>query len=269
MRQLVVRYPVAAFVVFAYLWAWLLWGYWIPAMPPGGLVIAPAFLVMALAGGFGPSLAAFLLVLLNDGRDGLRQLIGAAAPWRVGPVWYAAALLLVPAVTAVSLAIQALFIDAPVWGNLAERAPIAVVWPIMAAIGEEFGWRGFLLPLLAARMRLLSASLATGIVWGIWHLPADYIALKAYGWWFLPAFFANGPLLLTAHAVIMGWLWARTGQSLAVMLVYHFSITATAILVPVPAEPAAAVAAAFVGASLVCLVALGLIVFRRADFGSA
>ena len=263
------RHATAIFFALSYFWAWALWGYWIPAMPPGGLVITPAFLASALAGGLGPSVAAIAVTAATGGWKGVGDLLGGVLRWRADVRWYAIALLLVPAITTLSLIIQMPILGPPVWGDLAMLAPLAVAWPIMAALGEEFGWRGFALPRLAGRFGVLAASLIVGLAWGLWHLPADYIALKAYGWWFVPAFVASGPLLLTAHAVIMGWLWARTARNLLLMLVYHFSITSSAIIAPtVTTSPAAAVAAAFISAALFWAVALWLIVFRRGDFSA-
>ena len=42
-------------------------------------------------------------------------------------------------------------------------------------LGEELGWRGFLLPRLAARQGPLRASLVVGLLWGLWHLPAFWL----------------------------------------------------------------------------------------------
>lgn len=36
---------------------------------------------------------------------------------------------------------------------------------------EEFGWRGFLQPLLQNRFGPSAASALTGLIWGLWHLP--------------------------------------------------------------------------------------------------
>jgi membrane protease YdiL (CAAX protease family) len=43
-------------------------------------------------------------------------------------------------------------------------------------LGEEIGWRGFLLPKLLKRNGPLVASLILGVVWGLWHLPIDLTA---------------------------------------------------------------------------------------------
>ncbi|MDW7985868.1 MAG: CPBP family glutamic-type intramembrane protease [Nitrososphaerota archaeon] len=49
------------------------------------------------------------------------------------------------------------------------------------AIGEEIGWRGFLLDRLESTgMGLLKATIIIGIIWGIWHSPA--IILLGYNY---------------------------------------------------------------------------------------
>lgn len=39
------------------------------------------------------------------------------------------------------------------------------------AFGEEYGWRGFLLPKLIRRFNLLVGLLLTGTIWGLWYAP--------------------------------------------------------------------------------------------------
>jgi membrane protease YdiL (CAAX protease family) len=141
---------------------------------------------------------------------------------------------------------------------------MALIWPVMAALGEEIGWRGVLLPQLEAGLGLVPAALVIGVVWGVWHLPADYIALKGYGDWFWPAFLVNGPIVLTGHSLIMAWLHRQSGGNLGVAVLYHWSITATAIAVPAAGtEGASGVLAAGIGAMLVWLAAGALWLPRR------
>ncbi len=37
--------------------------------------------------------------------------------------------------------------------------------------GEEWGWRGYLLPKLLKQFKVVPAILITGVVWGLWHMP--------------------------------------------------------------------------------------------------
>jgi uncharacterized protein len=46
------------------------------------------------------------------------------------------------------------------------------------ALGEELGWRGFLVPKLAERLSFAQTAVVSGIIWASWHMPliifADY-----------------------------------------------------------------------------------------------
>lgn len=39
------------------------------------------------------------------------------------------------------------------------------------ALGEELGWRGYLVPALASRMGFTGTSVVSGLIWAAWHLP--------------------------------------------------------------------------------------------------
>lgn len=78
---------------------------------------------------------------------------------------------------------------------------------LIPAMGEELGWRGFLLPQL---MRLFSprkAALLTGVIWGVWHAPM--IALgHNYGLGYAGAPW-TGVLLFTVYGTAMGVILSR------------------------------------------------------------
>lgn len=46
----------------------------------------------------------------------------------------------------------------------------------IAALGEEMGWRGFLLGELGPRLGLYPAAIVIGIVWSLWHAPLILLA---------------------------------------------------------------------------------------------
>lgn len=225
------RMPVLVFLIGTFVWAWAFWGYWIPAMPATGLVVTPAFIVCAIIGGLAPSLAALLTSFLIGGTTATGHLLHGLTRWRAPPLHYALALGIVPGTTILITTLLPLVV-----GPLKPADPsimaMAAIWPIMAALGEELGWRGFLFPRLVKPYGLVGAAVVVGIIWGVWHLPADFVGLKGYGSLFWLVFLVNGPILLTAHALIMAWLWRRTGANVLMMVLYHWSITASAMLAP-------------------------------------
>lgn len=48
---------------------------------------------------------------------------------------------------------------------------VAPLLNFMACFGEEWGWRGYLLPHLSERHGMRIAVPASGVIWGLWHAP--------------------------------------------------------------------------------------------------
>lgn len=61
-----------------------------------------------------------------------------------------------------ALALPALFIG---------LATAGVLVSCVSALGEELGWRGFLVPELAKLMPFRSVALLSGVIWALWHYP--------------------------------------------------------------------------------------------------
>lgn len=50
-------------------------------------------------------------------------------------------------------------------------ATLGMVQSLSMALGEEIGWRGFLVPALATHHSFIKVSLVSGAIWAIWHYP--------------------------------------------------------------------------------------------------
>lgn len=90
-------------------------------------------------------------------------------------------------------------------------ATIGVVYACSSALGEEIGWRGFLVPLLAERMSFWGVALVSGLIWFAWHVPSilltDYNAGAPMP--FTLACFGVGTI---AMGGIAAWLSLRSGS---------------------------------------------------------
>lgn len=200
---------------------------------------------------FGPATAAFLVARIWRGRAGVRELYAVATRWRVHPLWYAAALVL--PILGFALG-HALFVAA---GN----APLVVpgkIEPILLVlfvlvIGEEIGWRGFLLRGVLTRFSPLVATLIVAVVWALWHSPLYFIpGMPSYG----QPFFAFAAWVLPA-SFLLTWLWLGTRSAWLATLM-HGSLNLGASLAFPHADPLtlftfAAVGLAIVAAPLVLL----------------
>lgn len=91
---------------------------------------------------------------------------------------------------------------------------IGFICVLAGCIGEEIGWRGFLLPALNRNFSLIISSLFVGILWGAWHLD-----------------FGNGItgflvtiLFVTSLSIIMSWVQIKSGGSIIPAVVFHFFV---------------------------------------------
>ena len=80
------------------------------------------------------------------------------------------------------------------------------------ALGEELGWRGYLLAKLAP-LGMSRASLLIGLIWGVWHAPAIFMGYNYPGHPWLGALFMVWFTL--GWSVIFTWLRQETRSVLA------------------------------------------------------
>ena len=99
---------------------------------------------------------------------------------------------------------------------------------LVVTVGEEPGWRGFLLPELQKRFSPLVSSLGVGLVWGLWHLPLFVNGLYPGG----PRGIVTYLILCPTLAVIFTWLYNRSGGVLLLALVLHMAVNNTGRFLP-------------------------------------
>jgi len=209
-----------------------------------------------------PSLVACVIATMQGGRRGLVALLRQATLWRFGVRWYATALLLAALLDVIALAVDILAGRGP--RSLQLMFQIQLVIPF-AALGEEFGWRGYALPRLQKLYRPLPAALILGVVWAFWHLPYFVVAgnyPSPAALYFIP--FAIG---IVASSVLISWIYNSTGGSLPATILYHAALN---IAVAIPQSDG--LGGLWVNTSIFALcaliVALSSPVFRRAVSGT-
>lgn len=64
---------------------------------------------------------------------------------------------------------------------------LAPILNFIPCLGEELGWRGYLLPNLCKKYSPLTSTLLTGVIWGIWHAPIIAMGYNyGLGYWSAP-----------------------------------------------------------------------------------
>jgi membrane protease YdiL (CAAX protease family) len=231
----IMRHPLAAYLVLAFLIAW---SFWVPlALLYRGdpdlqtLGRSPLLIGLQTLGVTGSVISAIVVTGLTRGKTGVRRLVGGLRRWRVGIWWYAAACLLVPVLTVVGVGVRAALGIAPAvpegsalaamlanigWIGIALTFPLRLLGECFGSpLLEEPGWRGFALPHMQKRIPAAWAALSIAAIWGLWHLPL-YIAFDEN--------LAISLALITMHGFFLGWLYINT-RSLLIAVLGHASLS--------------------------------------------
>jgi len=182
---------------------------------------------LAPLGMFAPALAALLMRLLVS-REGLRGSLGPLRRWR----WSVLAVLFpivivattIAVATATGLAVFHLGSTQPMWEVLMLLLVVGTPVSALLAFGEEYGWRGYLLPRLLP-LGEVRASIVVALIWAPWHLPVLLVGLNFPG---------KNPLMvlamMTAGVLALSLLFTRffvaAGGAVVTVALLHGSLNA-------------------------------------------
>jgi membrane protease YdiL (CAAX protease family) len=263
---------VTLFVVLAYGLAWAWSGFFL--LPYLGDLLARSTTPTDMLGRLGagvtlptmltPMIAALIMRLFVS-REGLKGSLGLLR----SPKYYLAALVIPPVfVTAVVLIVQVLGLGEFGWSeaNLTVYLMLLVIaLPLTVfTFGEEYGWRGYLLPRLVP-LGEIRASVVLGVIWGVWHLPLLLAGLNYPG---VDVFLAI--IIFTFVTVALSftytWFYVASSGSVLVAAVFHASTNqfSDTFWVPPLLSGAHPIAPSLVSAVLImALVVVVYRVFRR------
>jgi uncharacterized protein len=200
------RHPLVVFFVLAYALSW--WPSVLYAVD-----LSPQPIV-----GFGPFLAAIVVLAATRGKSGVVTLLRRMVRWRVSPAWYAVALLLPVVITVAATVLNVLLgAQAPSsaelggWTNLFPTFFLLLLIPGIGGAWEEPGWRGYALPRLQAEHSALSASLTLGVLWAFWHLPL--MVVGEVNW--------SDLVLVIAVSVVFAWMFNNASGSVLIAMLMH------------------------------------------------
>lgn len=103
--------------------------------------------------------------------------------------------------------------------NLAAM-PINFFLAFTAFFGEEYGWRGFLQPLLQKRLGSIKGILLLGVLWGIWHLPLN-IFYYSPDTWLLSV--VNQIVLCVCYSAFFGFAYMKTKTIWVPVVIHYFN----------------------------------------------
>jgi uncharacterized protein len=224
------RRRLLTFFALTFVWSWTCW-LLEPVVKDTSNIASSALFFL---GGFGPSLAAVAIVAITGGRAGLRAWLSQCLQWRIGWGWMTLAFLSPLAILTLAaaghMALGGSVPPSPAAGHIGMLiANFFLVFLVGGPLGEEIGWRGYALPALQQRLNWRCASLALGLIWGMWHMPLFFIAESSQSNGSMAVFF----VLIIATSVFYSWLYNRSEGSVLPAMVLHMASNSWPFLIPV------------------------------------
>jgi uncharacterized protein len=166
---------------------------------------------------FVPAVSALVVAGLADGRPAIGRLFRRITRWRVAPRWYAAALG-IPLVMWLGVVGAGIATGVPVselFGDLGS-VPLVLLVVLVPALVEEFGWRGYAVPVAPRAWPMLATALVVGGLFIIPHL-ALYLPGGLYD--NLPLW--PLPFILLSYGVLLTWVFVGSGGSSLIAALMH------------------------------------------------
>lgn len=255
--------PLSTFLLLTFGSAWLVWSPLLIAEYLHLTLPVPSIVLITL-GTFAPTITALFLTWKYVGRAELRRLLGRVLIWRVSPIWYVIAIAGPAVVMLLAMGIHVLL-----GGTAPDYVPFGARWLIVAVnfvlvlliggpLGEEFGWRGFALPSLEARIRQPWDSIILGLIWTVWHLPLFFVSDSVqHGtpfWLFA--------LLTVPLTILITWVYHGSSDSLLLVMLFHAAVNTWSGPLMISPESAGSTRPFFLVVILTWVVAVLVIIFK-------
>jgi CAAX protease family protein len=221
---------VAGFVTLTYAISWSVWIAVVPhiarylsATRTPTKFTAPGSVIVGM---FGPALAAVIMRAVVS-KEGFKTSLG---PIRHRRKYFAIALV-APALTiallinlAVGFHLAHFHANANIVALVIGLGLNALTMNAMFAFGEEYGWRGYLLPKLLP-LGEARAAVVLGVIWGLWHSPLLIAGLNYPGVnpWIAIAMFVPTAVLMS---LLFTRLYVAAGGAVLVASLLHGSLNA-------------------------------------------
>ncbi len=209
------------------------WALWLPSVLKAlGISVPIGFLIISMMASFTPSIVGLILHRRFLGTELFKIDMRERLTFYFKKRWLIGILILFFGTSTVSYFLMRLFVRnfVPVNTMPWYMAPLVFIQILLigGALGEEFGWRGFVLPRLLKITRPMYASLILGVLWSIWHLPLFFMEGTVQSNMPIWQFMIQNIVI----AYFYTWLYKRTSGNLWMMIYLHAIANTASALVP-------------------------------------
>lgn len=209
-----VRFPFRFFIA-TFIWSWIIWTPLILAsqgiIPASDKILSILTIPVIMIGVYGPLAGALFAGLRENGKGFSKKYLRSFLDFRLGWEAYIFPIIIFGGSTFIAWFSPELF------GK--ERLPMILpsAWTfipyllIMILLGggqEEFGWRGYALPVLESKYGIWFGNLILGIIHAVWHLPLWFITGTSQTYMNFGGFL----LLIVGYSFILSWIRKISGN---------------------------------------------------------
>ena len=236
-RSFAQKYPLVVYILLNYSLSWTFLYPCYQAILNAEEGTFPLLALIGIPGGFGPSIAAIIIVMLIEGKEGVRRLLKRFRSFNVHWKWYVFVLPLPIALYFLATKGTVLFGFDLGRSAYEEGLKMALIYLLLALpfgpLMEELGWRGYMLPALLKKYHVFKSSLILGFCWALWHLAsftfpgAAIPAVFEVNAWTVLLYF----LTIMSETLVFSYVFLRTKGSLIMAILLHAAFNAGSTIV--------------------------------------
>lgn len=213
----------------------LSWGCWLPVLDKiesNPFDSVPIVLLLFFIGAYSPTLTGIFLTAFFDGKNGLKDIKSRLRLKKIKVKWILISLGIGPVLYGLALGVYSIFngqVGEVNYGLLPWIPIIFTVPLIFGPLAEEFGWRGFVLPLLNPKSQPLRSSIVVGFVWALWHAPLFWAKSGTA----ISGFEMTIPLVALFFIAVIGssfiytWIFNNTLGNIGIAILIHLSMNSS------------------------------------------
>ncbi len=207
------------------------WLLWLPTVIHSQWTEVPSFLLLfGMFASFTPSITGLIMLKKEKGSD-FKSYFKTKFNFKFNKIWLLI-LLIFPLQGGLTLFMTRLADPDFVVQNPIPLAMFPLVFLqilfIGGALGEEFGWRGFVYDKLEAKHGIFLGTLILGLIWSLWHLPLFFMTGTVQSnlpiWQFM--------IQNTVLAYFYTWIYRKTDGNILLMILLHAVMNTSAAMFP-------------------------------------
>lgn len=161
-----------------------------------------------------PGIVALVFIWLRNGRNGLKELFGKFAVSKENTRWLILSIVIPVIIVSLSYCVLSFVNGKNVLAPSLDGISVYLcylVGIIIGSIGEEIGWRGFMLPQLQLKYSAFFSSILLGGLWGFWHIDFRFGIIG----------FVLFIVEVTELSILFTWLYNKSNGNILSAVIFH------------------------------------------------